>query len=125
MPYFLWVLATVETDAGRLEFAEAAAGECLRLARELGAPMMLLCGLDAAAACARCAGDDETAIALLSRPSRSPRGGRCHGRMRARHCIAGTSAGRSRRGDGRWTAMERLLPISEEQCGSSHTPPEM
>lgn len=65
IPYFLWVLATVETDAGGHGVAEAAAGECLRLARELGAPMMLVCGLDAAAACARCAGNDEAAIALL------------------------------------------------------------
>lgn len=65
IPYYLWVLASVETEAGRLEHAEAAAGECLRLARELEAPMMLVCALDAAAACARRVSDDETAIALL------------------------------------------------------------
>jgi predicted ATPase/class 3 adenylate cyclase len=63
--YFLWILALVATEAGDLTMARASADESLRLAKDVEAPLLIVCALEASAGVALAEGDVEGAGALL------------------------------------------------------------
>ena len=63
--YFLWILALVDLETGDAGRAAAHADESLAVARELGAPLLLVCALDARAACSLAAGELDAAEAAL------------------------------------------------------------
>ena len=69
--YFLWIMARASTLAGdvpraRAEAeAEAEAEESLKVAREIGGPLLVVCALDALAGVERAEGDDTGAQAHL------------------------------------------------------------
>jgi len=63
--YFLWILALVATEAGDLTVARADADESLRLAKDVEAPLLIVCALEASAGVALAEGDHDGAEALL------------------------------------------------------------
>ena len=63
--YFLWILALVATEAGDLTIARVDADESLRLAKEVEAPLLIVCALEASAGVALAEGDHDGAEALL------------------------------------------------------------
>jgi tetratricopeptide (TPR) repeat protein len=63
--YFLWILTSVQLEAGMVSGALPQADEALRLAREVAAPLLLVCALEVRASVARAQGQDNLARSLL------------------------------------------------------------
>jgi predicted ATPase/class 3 adenylate cyclase len=63
--YFLWTLSTASRLSGDAAAARRQADESLAVARELAAPLLLVCALEAQAAAARDQGDRDAAEAAL------------------------------------------------------------
>jgi tetratricopeptide (TPR) repeat protein len=65
--YFLWILSLVATQTGDLVGARAFAEESLQIAEDIGAPLLLVCALEAFAAVEHAEGNDDEAKGLLVR----------------------------------------------------------
>ena len=65
--YFLWILSLVATQTGDLASARAFASESLQIAEDIGAPLLLVCALEASAGVAHADASDDEAERLLVR----------------------------------------------------------
>ena len=65
--YFLWILSLVATQTGDLERARAFAVESLEIAEDIGAPLLLVCALEAFAGVEHADGKQGEAERLLAR----------------------------------------------------------
>jgi hypothetical protein len=63
--YFEWILSTASRETGDVEAARGWAADALLVARQIEAPLLLVCALEASAAAARCVGDHGAALAYL------------------------------------------------------------
>jgi predicted ATPase len=64
--YFLWILAGIEMASGAVGLAHQHADEALALARDIGAPLLIVCALEARAAVARALENTKQARELLA-----------------------------------------------------------